>query len=89
MPLKPDYRCKPWTPPMLPWFPSSWTNQVSPPSDATDKSLSVFSAYLSGLSIENLSKILKCAGNDDIITLQAEEEPSTVRFTFEGQSHSI
>jgi len=42
-----------------------------------------------GLSIENLSKILKCAGNDDTITLQAEEEPSTIRFTFEGQSSLI
>jgi hypothetical protein len=71
------------------WFPSSWTNQVFPPSDATDKSLSVTFTYFPGLSIENLSKILKCAGNDDIITLQAEEEPSTVRFTFEGQSFSI
>ncbi|EGR29791.1 proliferating cell nuclear antigen, putative [Ichthyophthirius multifiliis] len=38
-----------------------------------------------GLSIENLSKILKCAGGDDIITLQTdEEEPSTLRFLFEN-----
>lgn len=28
-----------------------------------------------GLSIENLAKVLKCAGNDDSITLQAGEEP--------------
>jgi hypothetical protein len=74
---------------MLLWFPSSWTNRVFPPSDVIDKSLSVTFSYFSGLSIENLSKILKCAGNDDIITLQAEEEPSTIRFTFEGQSYFI
>lgn len=29
-----------------------------------------------GLSIANLSKILKCAGNDDIITIKAEEDPT-------------
>lgn len=38
-----------------------------------------------GLSIENLSKILKCAGNDDSITLQTdEEEPSSLKFFFEN-----
>jgi proliferating cell nuclear antigen len=42
-----------------------------------------------GVSIENLSKILKCAANDDSITLQAEDEPSTIRFTFEGQSNPL
>jgi proliferating cell nuclear antigen len=26
-----------------------------------------------GLSIENIAKILKCAGNDDIITLHCED----------------
>ena len=38
-----------------------------------------------GLSIENLSKILKCAGNDDVITIRAEDEPSTIKFTFENE----
>lgn len=38
-----------------------------------------------GLSIENLSKILKVAGNDDSITLQTdEEEPSSLKFFFEN-----
>ncbi|KAL4426763.1 hypothetical protein ABPG74_006541 [Tetrahymena malaccensis] len=42
-----------------------------------------------GLSIENLSKILKCAGNDDTITLQTdEEEPSSLKFFFENQQAS-
>ena len=29
-----------------------------------------------GLSIANLSKILKCASNEDVITIRAEEDPS-------------
>lgn len=39
-----------------------------------------------GVSIENLAKILKCASPDDIITMQAEEDPTSIRFTFEGNS---
>ena len=39
-----------------------------------------------GLSIENLSKILKCAGNDDIITLKTDDdEPTSLRFAFESK----
>lgn len=42
-----------------------------------------------GLSIENLAKILKCAGNDDSITLQTdEEEPSSLKFFFENSCNS-
>lgn len=40
-----------------------------------------------GLSIENLSKILKVAGSDDVITMKAEdEEPSSLKFIFESKS---
>lgn len=39
-----------------------------------------------GLDIGNLSKIMKCAGNDDIITMKAEEDPSTISFLFESNS---
>lgn len=39
-----------------------------------------------GLDIGNLSKIMKCAGNDDIITMKAEEDPSTISFVFENNS---
>jgi len=39
-----------------------------------------------GMSIANLSKIIKCCGNDDIVTLKAEEDPSVITFTFEGKS---
>lgn len=37
--------------------------------DVIDKLLLVIKLKILGLSIENLSKILKCAGNDDVITL--------------------
>ncbi len=39
-----------------------------------------------GLNIQNLSKIMKCAGNDDIITLKADEDPSNITFVFESNS---
>jgi len=37
-----------------------------------------------GISLSALSKILKCAGNDDIITLKAEDNGETVTFMFES-----
>jgi len=37
-----------------------------------------------GLNIQNLSKIMKCAGNDDIITMKADEDPSSMTFIFEN-----
>jgi proliferating cell nuclear antigen len=37
-----------------------------------------------GISFENLSKILKCAGNDDIINLAAQDESDTLEMTFES-----
>ena len=39
-----------------------------------------------GLNIQNLSKIMKCAGNDDIITLKCDEDPSSITFLFENTS---
>ena len=39
-----------------------------------------------GLTIENVAKILKLAGNDDSLTLQCEEDPSSLRFKFESKS---
>ena len=38
-----------------------------------------------GLSVANLSKVLKLAGNDDAITLQAEEDPSHLTIIFENE----
>ena len=38
-----------------------------------------------GISVNNLSKIMKCGGNDDSITLKAEEEPSSLNIIFENK----
>jgi len=37
-----------------------------------------------GLQIDGLTKILKCAGNDDVITLKAKDSGDTVSFMFES-----
>ncbi|EWM26272.1 hypothetical protein NSK_002771 [Nannochloropsis salina CCMP1776] len=37
-----------------------------------------------GLNLANLGKILKCAGNDDVVTLKAEDEPDTLTLMFES-----
>ena len=37
-----------------------------------------------GLNLANLGKILKCAGNDDVVTLKAEDEPDTLTLMFEA-----
>ena len=42
-----------------------------------------------GISIANLSKIMKCGGNDDTITLSAEDEPSALNIKFENLSKFI
>ena len=41
-----------------------------------------------GIKLANLHKILKCAGNDDIITLECEDEPSQLTLKFDSQSSS-
>jgi proliferating cell nuclear antigen len=37
-----------------------------------------------GLNTPNLSKILKCAGNEDVVTLKAAEGTDTLAMTFES-----
>ncbi|KAF7153639.1 hypothetical protein RHSIM_Rhsim01G0234300 [Rhododendron simsii] len=37
-----------------------------------------------GMNLNNMAKMLKCAGNDDIITLKAEDGSDTVTFMFES-----
>ena len=37
-----------------------------------------------GLSLANMAKILKCAGNDDIITLKAEDDADSLTLMFES-----
>eukprot|EP01017_Pseudomicrothorax_dubius_P005210 TRINITY_DN1125_c0_g3_i2.p1 TRINITY_DN1125_c0_g3~~TRINITY_DN1125_c0_g3_i2.p1 ORF type:complete len:277 (-),score=83.95 TRINITY_DN1125_c0_g3_i2:77-907(-) len=45
-------------------------------------------SFVIGLDVNNLFKILKIAGNDDIITMKTEqEEPTYLRFIFEDPSN--
>ena len=37
-----------------------------------------------GINLENLAKILKCAGNNDIITMKAEDNGDTLTLMFEN-----
>ncbi|KAL9235327.1 hypothetical protein vseg_010092 [Gypsophila vaccaria] len=37
-----------------------------------------------GMNLGNMSKMLKCAGNDDIITLKADDGSDTITFMFES-----
>lgn len=41
-----------------------------------------------GLTIENVAKILKLAGNEDSMTLQCEDEPTFLKFRFESKRTS-
>ena len=38
------------------------------------------------MNLTNMNKMLKCAGNDDIVTLKAEDQPDVVTFMFESPS---
>jgi len=38
-----------------------------------------------GINLGSMSKILKCSGNDDIITIKAEDSGDTVTFVFESE----
>ena len=40
------------------------------------------------MKLANLSKILKCAGNDDAITMKSEDNGDTITFMFESPSAS-
>lgn len=44
-----------------------------------------------GVSIQNLSKVLRCGGNEDSITLSCEEEPSKLKIEFssKGKKHQF
>jgi proliferating cell nuclear antigen len=37
-----------------------------------------------GMNLGNMAKMLKCTGNDDIITLKADDSSDTVTFMFES-----
>jgi proliferating cell nuclear antigen len=39
-----------------------------------------------GMNLGNMAKMLRCAGNDDIITIKADDGSDTVTFMFESPS---
>lgn len=39
-----------------------------------------------GIKLANLNKLLKCAGNDDMITLTCEDEPTQLNLNFKSAS---
>ena len=41
-----------------------------------------------GLNLANMSKILKCMGNDDVVTLKSEDEGDTLTMMFEAEDNS-
>ncbi|KAK1298778.1 Proliferating cell nuclear antigen [Acorus calamus] len=42
-----------------------------------------------GMNLNNVSKMLRCAGNDDIVTIKADDGSDTVTFMFESPSQWI
>jgi hypothetical protein len=38
------------------------------------------------MNLNNMAKMLRCAGNDDIITIKADDGSDTVTFMFESPS---
>ena len=40
--------------------------------------------FLLGMNLTSMSKILRCAANDDIITIKAQDQADTVTFMFES-----
>lgn len=41
-----------------------------------------------GLNLSNMAKILKCMGNDDVVTLKCEDEGDTLTMMFESEDNS-
>lgn len=41
-----------------------------------------------GINLERMSKILKCAGSDDVVTLSAQDDNDRITFVFESPSMS-
>lgn len=39
-----------------------------------------------GINLASMSKIMKCAGNDDVLTIKAQDNADTVTFIFETQN---
>ena len=45
---------------------------------ATDRTLAL------GIKLESMAKILKCSGNDDMITLKTDDDADSLTFMFEN-----
>lgn len=39
-----------------------------------------------GINLTSLAKVIRCAGNDDAITIRANDSGETINFVFESQS---
>ncbi|KAL1131771.1 hypothetical protein AAG570_011384 [Ranatra chinensis] len=39
-----------------------------------------------GINLTNMTKIMKCAGNDDVLTIKAQDNADSVMFMFESQN---
>lgn len=39
-----------------------------------------------GINLDRMSKILKCAGSDDVVTLSAQDDNDRITFVFESPS---
>ncbi len=42
-----------------------------------------------GINMANMAKIVKCANNEDVITLRAKDTPDTIAFVFENASMAV
>ena len=42
-----------------------------------------------GMNLTSMAKILRCAANDDIITVKAQDQADTVTFVFESPNQVI
>lgn len=56
------------------------------PSQFNTVQVSLTSLCVAGMKLLNLSKILKCAANDDAITMKSEDTGDTITFVFESPS---
>lgn len=74
-----DFPCKPWIPPTYPFARCSFAAMGSKLTDATNMSL--------GLSLVNFGKILKCAGNEDTVTLKHDDGTDNLSLMFESSNN--
>ena len=69
--------CKPWTPATSRWWLCCLVLKGFE-HYRCDRNFSM------GMNLNNMAKMLKCAGNDDIITIKGDDGSDTVTFMFES-----